>query len=104
MFESRVLRRIFGSVREEVMRGWRRLHNEELHNLCSSSHIVRVIKSRRMNLGGHVARMGDINAYIISVGKPERKKPSPKWEMPCDRDKCPVLNYTLMNLLFPQNA
>jgi hypothetical protein len=46
--ENRVLRRIFGSKREEVAGGWRRLHNEELHNLYSSLYIITVIKSRRM--------------------------------------------------------
>jgi hypothetical protein len=46
--ENRVLRRIFGPKREEVVGGWRRLHNEELHNLYASPNIIRVIKSRRM--------------------------------------------------------
>jgi hypothetical protein len=44
--ENRVLRRIFGLKREEVAGGWRRLHNEELHNLYASPDIIRVIKSR----------------------------------------------------------
>jgi hypothetical protein len=44
--------------REEVMGGWRRLHNEELHNLYTSVYIIRVIKSRRMRLAVHVARKG----------------------------------------------
>jgi hypothetical protein len=48
MFENRVLRTIFGPKREEVAEGWRRLHNEELHNLYALPHIVRVIKSRRI--------------------------------------------------------
>jgi hypothetical protein len=58
VFENRVLRRIFGSKRGGVMGGWRKLHNEELHDLCSSSKI-RIIKSRRMRWAGHVARMGE---------------------------------------------
>jgi hypothetical protein len=53
-----VLRRIFGPKREEVAGGWRRLHNEEFHNLYASLSIIRVIKSRRMRLVAHVARMG----------------------------------------------
>jgi hypothetical protein len=48
VFENRVLRRIFGPKRNEVTGGWRKLHNEELHNLYSSPSIIRIIKSRRM--------------------------------------------------------
>jgi hypothetical protein len=47
VFENRVLRRIFGPKREEVAGGWRRLHNEELHNLYVSPNVIRVIKSRK---------------------------------------------------------
>jgi hypothetical protein len=47
-FVNRVLRRIFGPKREEVAGGWRRLHNEELHNLYTSPYIVRMIKRRNM--------------------------------------------------------
>jgi hypothetical protein len=57
MFENRVLRRIFGPKRDEVTGEWRKLHNEELHALYSSTNIVLVIKSRRMRWAGHVARM-----------------------------------------------
>ena len=46
VFENMVLRRIFGSRRDEVTGEWRRLHNEELSDLYSSPNIVRVIKSR----------------------------------------------------------
>jgi len=59
VFENRVLRKIFGPRRDEVMGEWRRLHNEELNYLHSSTNIVRVIKSRRMRWAGHVARMGE---------------------------------------------
>jgi hypothetical protein len=58
VFENRVLRRIFGPKRVEVTGEWRRLHNEELNDMYSSSNIIRVIKSRRMRWAGHVARMG----------------------------------------------
>jgi hypothetical protein len=76
VFENRVLRRIFGLKRDEVIGGWRKLHNEELHNLCSSLIIIRIIKSRRIRLAGHVARMRvKRNAYRILVGNPEGKRP-----------------------------
>jgi hypothetical protein len=56
--------------------GWRKLRNEELHNLYSSPNIIRMIKSRRMRWTGHVARMRkNRNAYRILVGKSEGKKP-----------------------------
>jgi hypothetical protein len=67
VYENRVLR-IFGPKREEMAGGWGRLHNEELHNLYASPHIIRVIKSRRMRWVGHVACMGAMrNAYNILV-------------------------------------
>jgi hypothetical protein len=50
-----VLRKIFGLKRDEVTEGWRKLHNEELHDLYSSPSIIRIIKSRRMRWAGHVA-------------------------------------------------
>jgi hypothetical protein len=52
-----LLRRIFGLKRDGETRGWRKLHDEELHNLYSSSSIIRIVKSRRMRWEGHVARM-----------------------------------------------
>jgi hypothetical protein len=58
VFENRVLRRIFGPKRDELMRGWRKLHNKELYSLYSSPNIIRTIKSRRMKWAGYVARMG----------------------------------------------
>jgi len=75
VFENMVLRRIFGPRMEDVTGEWRRLHNE-LNDLYSSPNIVRVIKSRRMRLAGHVARMGEERGlYRVLVGKPEGKKP-----------------------------
>jgi hypothetical protein len=59
VFESRVLRRIFGPKRDEATGEWRRLHNEELNDLYSSPNIIRVIKSRRLRWAGQVARMGE---------------------------------------------
>jgi hypothetical protein len=58
------------------MRGWRKRHNEELHNLYFSPSIIRIIRSRRMMLAGHVARMGEKrNVYRLLVGNPEGKRP-----------------------------
>jgi hypothetical protein len=76
VFENRVLRRIFGSTRDEVTGEWKKLHNRELHNLYSSPGIIGQIKSRRMRWAGHVARMGEgRNVYRVLVGKPEGKRP-----------------------------
>jgi hypothetical protein len=80
-----MLRRIFGSERDEVTGEWRRLHNEELYNLYSSPNIIRVMKSRRMRWVGQVARKGEgRGAYRILVGRPEGKRPLGKsrrrWE------------------------
>jgi hypothetical protein len=44
VFENRVLRRISGPKRDEIIGGWRKLHNEELHNLYGSPTIIRMIK------------------------------------------------------------
>jgi hypothetical protein len=75
VFENRVLR-IFGPKRDGVTGGWRKLHNEEIHNLYSSPSIIRIIKSRRMRWTGHVARMGEKrNVYRLLVGKPEGSRP-----------------------------
>jgi hypothetical protein len=70
-----MLRRIFGPKREEDG-SWRKLHNDELHNLYSSLNIIRVIKSRRMRWAGHVARtMEGRGVYRVLVGRPEGKRP-----------------------------
>jgi hypothetical protein len=57
VFENRVLRRIFGPKRDEVTGGWRKLHNEELHNLYSSLSIIRLNKWG-MRWARHVAEWG----------------------------------------------
>ncbi|PNF20437.1 hypothetical protein B7P43_G08118 [Cryptotermes secundus] len=124
VFENRLLRRIFRRKRDEVTGGWREMHNEELHNLYSSPSIIRMIKSRRMRWAGHVAKMGETNAYRILVGKAEGKRPLGEtrrrfvdnikmdlrimgWDgMDCidmtqDRDQWRALVYTVMNLGFP---
>jgi hypothetical protein len=125
VFENKVLKKIFGPERDEVIGGWRKLHNEELHNLYCSPRIIRIINSWRMRWAGHVARMGEErNVYRILVGKPEGKrplgKPRRRWEniitmdlreigwggMDCidlaqDRDQWRVLVNTVMNLWVP---
>jgi hypothetical protein len=74
--ENRVLWGILGPKMEEVAGDWRRLHNEELHNLHASPNIIMVMKSRRMRWVWLVARMGEvIEAYNILVGKIEGKIP-----------------------------
>jgi hypothetical protein len=76
VFENRVLRRIFGPKGDGVTREWRKLHNEELHNLYSSPSIIRIIKLRRVWWAGHVARMGEKrNIHRLLVGEPEGKRP-----------------------------
>jgi hypothetical protein len=70
---NRVLSRIFEPKKDVVRREWRKLHSEELNDLYISLHIFRVIKSRRINCAGHVARMGQRrSAYMLLVGNPER--------------------------------
>jgi hypothetical protein len=76
VFENRVLRRIFGPRRDEVTGEWRKLHNEELHDIYSSPSIIRIMKLRRMRWAGQVARIGEKrNAYRLLVRKPEGKRP-----------------------------
>jgi hypothetical protein len=76
VFENMVLRRIFGPKRDEVMGEWRKLDNEEVHNLYSSPDFIRQVKSRRMRWAGHVARMGEERkVYKVLVERPKGKRP-----------------------------
>jgi hypothetical protein len=121
MFENKVLRRIFGPKRGEMMGGRRKLHNEELRDLYSSPGIIRIIKSRRMKWAGHVARMGEKrNAYRLLEGKRPLRRPRRRWvdnikidllkigwggvdwiDLAQDRDKRRTLVNAVMNLRVP---
>jgi hypothetical protein len=78
VFENRVLRRIFGPKRDEATGGWRKLHNEEVHNLYSLLITIKMVKSRSMRLGGgggHKTLMAEMSIpYKISIRKPEGKR------------------------------
>jgi hypothetical protein len=70
VFENRMLRMI--PKRDEATGGWRKLHNEERHDLYSLPSIIRIIKSRSISWAGYLARMGEKrNACRLLVGKPE---------------------------------
>jgi hypothetical protein len=123
VLENRVLRRIFGSRRDEVTGNWRKLHNEKLHNLYSWPKIIRMIKSRKMGWAGHVVQMEETrNEYRILVGKPQGTRPlgrsRRRWvdnitrdlreialddmdwiDLAQDRDQWRALVSTVMNLL-----
>lgn len=79
------MRKKFGPKRDKLLRGWRKLLDEELHKLYSSLNVIRLMKSRRMRWPGHVARIGEKrNAYRKLVSKPELKRllgrPRRRWK------------------------
>jgi len=91
VFENKVLRKIYGSKRDEMTGEWRRLHNEELHGLYDSPDDVKIMKSRRLRWAGHVARMGKKRRlYSILVGRPGGRRPlgrpRRRWEDNIRRD------------------
>ena len=76
VFENKVLRKIFEAKKDELTGEWTKLHNSELHALYSSPNIIRNLKSRRLIWTGKVAYIEQSrNAYRVSVGKPEGKRP-----------------------------
>jgi hypothetical protein len=77
VFENRVLRRIFGTKRDGVTGGWRKLHNEKLHNLYSSLSIIRMITPSRMSraCSTHCDDDEEENACNLLVGKAEGRRP-----------------------------
>ena len=76
MFENKVPRKIFGAKRDKITQEWRKLCNVELHALYSSPNIIRNRELRLLRWAGHLAhREQSINAYRVSVGKPEGKRP-----------------------------
>jgi hypothetical protein len=58
VFENKLLKKIFGMKRDEVMGGWRKLHNEEQRDLYLQN-IIRIIKLWRIRLAGQVAQIGE---------------------------------------------
>jgi hypothetical protein len=80
VLENRVLRKIFGTKKDEVMEGSRKLHNEELGDLYSWPSIIRIIKLRRMRWAGHVMRMGEKRNMVRKhEGKQPLGRPRRKW-------------------------
>jgi hypothetical protein len=73
-FQNRVLRRIFGPKMDGVEGGWRKLRNEELHNLYCSPHIIRMVKSKRMRWVGHVAFLARKGIYRGLWGERLRRR------------------------------
>jgi hypothetical protein len=90
VFQNSVVRRIFGTKRDEVKGEWRKLHKEGLRDLFSSPSIIRIIKSRRISWAAHVARIRE-EKHMLLVGKPEEKRP-------LGRSKCRWIDNIKMDL------
>jgi hypothetical protein len=82
LFENRVLKRIIGCRREFVAGGWRRLHDEELHNVHASHNIIWVVKWRKVRWKMNVEYMGEMrNSHVgKSEGKRPCRRPRHRWE------------------------
>ena len=76
VFENKVLRKIFGTKRNEITGEWRKLYHAKLHALYTSRSIIRNLTAGRLRWAEHVARMEQSrNAYRVLVGKPDGKRP-----------------------------
>jgi hypothetical protein len=81
MFENRMLRRIFGPERDEVIGGWRKFHNDELYKFYFSQSIIKMLKSRKMNWTCHVARIREKMGLVeMSEGETPPGRPRRMWE------------------------
>jgi hypothetical protein len=97
---------VSGPKRDEVIGGWRKMYDEELHNSYGSPSIINMIKLRRVRWAGHVARLGEKNAYRILVGKPEGKRPLREFSLVLRADSWRGLLFVLEDggNIFPRNA
>ncbi|KAJ4434654.1 hypothetical protein ANN_23219 [Periplaneta americana] len=101
--ENKVLRKIFGAMRDKVTGEWSKLHNAELHALYSSPDIIRNIKSRRLRWAGHVARMGESrNAYRVTYADGQRCKKQSALHISSNNSESSQESEDLLFLLVPR--
>jgi hypothetical protein len=81
VFEIRVLRRLVGQRRDEIIRGLKKLQNYEFHNMYFSSYVIRMMKSRRMRWAGQVARKGEMMKHTRFLWEARRKETTRKINM-----------------------